>query len=122
MGRLASLRFEARLPLLAQRHAAAGSAELTLPDKEVLTVKEVARALDCHLSSVWRFMLRGVRGHRLPSFFVGSRRRVRRDDVVAWLQLINAGRHDAAHVPATKPADRNRDGERTERELIEAGF
>ena len=44
-----------------------------LPDKESCSLREVVTALDKNISTCWRWVLHGVRGHKLPTFFVGGR-------------------------------------------------
>jgi len=38
---------------------------ITLPDEDSFTVKETARMLGVHISTTWRYILRGIRGHKL---------------------------------------------------------
>ena len=96
---------------------------IRLPDKDSLTIREVAAALGIHISSAWRHILHGAHGHILPSFFVGSRRRVRRVDVEAWLAAINGDRHDATQGNRRDHRDRrDREAERVARELEKEGL
>jgi excisionase family DNA binding protein len=65
-----------------------------LPDKDSLTVREVANAMGMHVSSVWRHILHGIRGHKLRAIRVGGRRRVLRSDLEAFLEDLNSVRDE----------------------------
>jgi len=62
-----------------------------LPDKEHFNLREVASALDVHAATVWRWALKGLRGIKLPTFLVGGRRYVRREDLESFLDALNNG-------------------------------
>ena len=64
----------------------------SLPER--LTINEVARQLNVHISTVFRWTLRGVRGRRLKSFLVGGRRYVGADDLVQFLRPHQESRQD----------------------------
>lgn len=49
-------------------------------------------------ATVWRWVLRGAKGHRLESVFVGSRRYVTRDSIAAWLAAINSEQSSRSRV------------------------
>jgi hypothetical protein len=91
---------------------------IKLPDKDFFSPREVAKALDLHVSTVFRFMLKGVRGAKLRWHLIGARRRIGRAEFLAWLEAINDDRHD------TKPESRrdqrarhDRDAQFVERQL-----
>src|SRR5437016_6201811 len=46
---------------------------------------QTATGLGVHSATVWRWMLRGVRGRKLASIQVGGRRYIRREDLEAFL-------------------------------------
>jgi len=54
--------------------------------KERLTLNEVAKRLKVHVATVYRWTLQGVRGRRLPSFFIGGRRFVTLSDLEWFIQ------------------------------------
>ena len=47
-----------------------------LLDSPRLSINEAARRLGVHSSSLWRWVLTGVRGRKLPTILVGARRYV----------------------------------------------
>ncbi len=69
---------------------------INLPDQDSLTVREVARALGVHISTSWRYLLHGIRGHKLRAIRVGGRRRVLRSDLETFLENLNSV-HDEVH-------------------------
>ncbi|MCH9656030.1 MAG: helix-turn-helix domain-containing protein [Planctomycetes bacterium] len=54
--------------------------------EERLTLNEVAKRLKVHVATVYRWTLQGVRGRRLPSFFIGGRRYIKLSDLEWFLQ------------------------------------
>jgi excisionase family DNA binding protein len=98
--------------------------EIKVPDKEIFTVKEIAAVLDVHIATAWRYLERGVRGQRLPSFRIGpKRRRVGRRALLAWLEAINDDHHDAAQDRHHEQrARQDRQAEAVERALAAEGF
>ena len=62
-----------------------------------LSLNEVAGALGIHVATVWRWVLRGVRGRKLPSVMIGGRRYVARKALATFL--------DAQNVPSDKISD-----------------
>ena len=67
-----------------------------LSGEDRFSINQIARLLRKHSGTIWRWVLRGVRGHRLRSFHVGGRRYVTRKDLEAFLSAINAtGKPDA---------------------------
>jgi hypothetical protein len=100
------------------------SIEIRLPDKEIFTVKEIAAVLDIHIATAWRYLERGVRGQRLPSFRIGpKRRRVGRRALLEWLEAINAD--DLISEPEDRRAHQarqEREARQVEQALIVEGF
>jgi len=66
---------------------------------ERASLNQVARELQVHVSSIWRWALKGVRGRRLRTIMIGGRRYVERGDLERFL---NEGR------PRSDSPDRNR--------------
>lgn len=54
-------------------------------DNDRLTVNQVAKRLPVHVATVWRWVIRGVRGKRLNSHLVGGRRYIFGRDLLAFL-------------------------------------
>lgn len=54
-------------------------------NSERYTLKQVAKDLNVHIASIWRWVLHGVRGHKLPTILIGGRRYVLRQDLEAFL-------------------------------------
>lgn len=67
---------------------------------EFIAVNDLANHLPGRPSraTVWRWLLRGVKGHRLESTLVGGRRFVRSSSLKAWLAAINHSSPDAAQI------------------------
>ena len=61
---------------------------------ERLSLNEVAKQLNVHISTVFRWSFRGVRGRRLKSFLVGGRRYVDADDLAQFLRPHRESRQD----------------------------
>lgn len=49
-------------------------------------------------ASVWRWISKGVRGHRLASFVIGSRRYVTPESIAEWLAAINESCSDVPPI------------------------
>lgn len=60
-----------------------------LPDEDRLSMSETARLLKRHSATIWRWVLRGIRGYRLRSIHVGGRRYITRQDLEAFLAAVN---------------------------------
>ena len=57
----------------------------------LVSVREVAHQLGCSDSCVWKWVARGA----LPSLKVGTLRRIREQDLEAWVRL-GMGKHGKA--------------------------
>ena len=68
-----------------------------LLDAPRLTVIQAARRVGVHPSSLWRWILTGARGRKLPTIFVGARRYV----LVAELEAYLASGLTSASPPVT---------------------
>jgi hypothetical protein len=89
------------------------------PDSRV-SLTRLARDLGVSTSTVWRWALKGIRGHRLPCIHLGGRRYVTRAAFAAWLDATQAEQSTATHEVCT---NRQREAaiSRAERELELAG-
>ncbi len=67
---------------------------------ERFSVTETARRLGVHVSTVWRWIHRGIRGRRLETVRVGGRRYVLRETLESFLI---SGSADASETPGTPP-------------------
>jgi len=70
-----------------------------LLDSPRLSITEAARRLGVHPSSLWRWILTGARGRKLPTILVGARRYV----LVADLEAFLAAGRTSAPPAATQP-------------------
>lgn len=75
------------------------------------SLTEVAKLLHVHPSTVWRWKLRGVRGHRLQTVVIGGTRYVLEADLNKFLVAMNDGvvplddDHDARATVAAAQLD-----------------
>lgn len=58
---------------------------LSIQNSKRYSMYEVARLIDVHVATIWRWSLNGVRGRKLKTFLVGGRRFVRASDLEAFL-------------------------------------
>lgn len=71
------------------------------------TINQLARREHLHASTIWRWLLHGVRGTKLRSIRVGGRRFILESDWRAFDTALNADLKDATADPApTAPAER----------------
>lgn len=89
---------------------------------DLLPLSEIARRYDLHVSTVYRWCLRGVRGRRLRSIMLGGTRRVRADDVEEFIAACTAAAEPVPQERITPPAWRKRQHARAERECEAAGL
>lgn len=80
-----------------------------------LSVNQLARRENLHVSTVWRWMLHGVRGTKLRSVRVGGRRYITEADWSDFTATLNADLTDAPAAPT--PAAVSVRSERARREL-----
>lgn len=64
---------------------------MKLIDSKRLTMSQAARRLGVHVSTVWRWRLRGVRGQRLKTVVIGGTRYVLETDLHKFLSDLNGG-------------------------------
>ena len=79
------------------------------------SVNQLARREALHSSTVWRWMLHGVRGTKLRSIRVGGRRYITEADWADFSAALNADLRDAPAVPT--PAAVSARSERARHEL-----
>lgn len=72
-----------------------------------------------HISTIWRWIQRGTRGHRLETCYVGGRRYTSAEAVARFLANLNS---DGAPAPAEPSKRRQRQIDQAEAELARAGI
>ena len=82
-----------------------------------VSLTKLAREQGVHVSTVWRWALRGVRGHRLECFSLGGRRYTTRE---AFERFIAHTTTKGCPRPET-PRQRQRSIDAAERELDQLG-
>jgi hypothetical protein len=93
---------------------------LKLPDKDPTPVNELARALDKHVATVYRWgSPRGVRGHRLRLARIGGRTVVFRRDLESFLAALNS---DSAPGPSNQTHEAQVREELIDAQLDAEGF
>jgi hypothetical protein len=86
-----------------------------------LTLSQAARHLNLHVSTVWRWQLRGVRGVRLETILLGGTRYTSHEALERFTTACTAAAD--GRVPAARTTtQRQRQIEQAERELAEAGI
>jgi uncharacterized protein DUF1580 len=92
--------------------------------EDLLTASEVAKLLPGrpHACTIWRWMTRGVRGHKLESLFLSGARRTTKSAVCFFLAQVTADADGHAPAPAPTAAQRLQQIEQAERELDDAGI
>jgi hypothetical protein len=85
-----------------------------------LSLSKAAQHLGVNVSTVWRWTLRGVRGHRLESALVGGLRFTSHEAIDRFTQAINAGPGEAPQVRT--PKQRQAADDRAAKRLTAAGI
>ena len=93
---------------------------IKLPGKDRFTVREVSQIVDKHVSTIFRWALRGIRGHRLRLVLIGGQRYVLRQDLLAFFHAINE--ESATPSTACTATRRQQQIDQAAAELAEAGF
>lgn len=62
-------------------------------DEPRMTMSAAASRLGVHISTLFRWAQRGVRGRKLPTVVIGGQRYVLERDLEQFLEALNAGRH-----------------------------
>ena len=78
-----------------------------------ISLNALARREGVHLSTCWRWCLRGCKGHKLESFNVGGKKFTTLPAYERWLAKINGAKMSAAQTPR----QRDRAIDAAEREL-----
>lgn len=95
------------------------------PKAEVcrLPVNQLARREHLHVSTIWRWMLHGVRGIKLRAVRVGGRRFILESDWLAFSGALNADLTNAPvdPTPSTVTARAERAGRELDAVLGDAG-
>lgn len=86
-----------------------------------LTLSEAARHLGLHVSTLWRWQLRGVRGVRLETILLGGIRHTSHEALERFTAACTAAAEGSQPTVRTTH-QRERDIEAAERELAEAGI
>lgn len=84
-----------------------------------MSITELARREKVAVSTAWRWMLRGCRGHRLETFAVGGKRYTTAEAFSRFVAATN-GQSNVAPVASAKA--RQSRIEQAERELSAAGI
>lgn len=93
---------------------------IDIENESLLTLAQAAKRIPGRpsLRTVWRWCLKGVDGHRLENVKVGSRRYT---SVEAIRRFVERGTNTASAQPSAA-RHRQRDVDRAEAELAEAGY
>ena len=84
-----------------------------------LRMAEAAHRTGVNLSTVWRWVLRGVRGHKLESALIGGQRFTSAESLARFVEKINS---PGTNITAVRtPTQREKAIAAAERELKEAG-
>lgn len=70
-----------------------------LTERPRISLPDLARRECVHLSTAWRWCLRGVGGHRLESISIGQRRYTTGPAYERWINIINGGTAAANETP-----------------------
>lgn len=63
-----------------------------------ISFNDLSKELDVSVSTVWRWTVRGIRGHRLESFSLGGRRFTTRAAFTRFLIATNRGRIESGET------------------------
>ncbi len=89
-------------------------------EQELITVTQAAKSIPTrpHIATVWRWIERGCRGHRLQSWLIGGQRYTSLAAIEEFLQRINS---DSARSAPMTAKTRERAIAQAERELSDMG-
>jgi hypothetical protein len=99
------------------KHPAKAVAMAKLLSEQRIALTDLARRENVHLSTCWRWCLRGCKGHVLESFSVGGKKFTTIPAFERWLAAINGERV----VGGETPHQRERAIDRAERKADELG-
>lgn len=96
---------------------------IDLTREEPILLTEAAKLLPNrpHLSTLWRWFQRGVKGHRLETLVIGGKRYTSREALQRFADRLTAASTDG-RTPALSTRQRERQIEAAERELTDAGI
>jgi len=96
---------------------------IDIHSEHLLTLTEAAKTLPGRvaLSTIWRWMQRGVRGVRLQTVLVGGLRYTSREALQRFVEATTAAA-DGQPIPARTSRQRQKAIEQAERELAKAGI
>lgn len=94
---------------------------MQLLDQQFISITEAAKLVPgrVHISTCWRWINRGVRGHRLQTWMIGGLRKTTREALEDFLARLNPDAARVASVSTTR--QRERAIAAAERELDAAG-
>jgi hypothetical protein len=84
-----------------------------------LSPSQAAGTLDVSVGTVWRWLLKGVKGHKLESAIIGGRRFTSQESLSRFVAKLNAGPGETPQVRT--PKQRERAVSQAEAELMRAG-
>lgn len=95
---------------------------IDIKSEDVITFAEASRSLPGRpsLSTLWRWHARGIRGVKLETVVIGGIRYVSREALQRFADRLTEQSDDS--VPVRTARQRERDIERAERELADAGI
>jgi hypothetical protein len=73
-----------------------------------IPINTLARELSVHVSTVWRWTLRGVRGHRLERITIGGRTYTTREAFERFVSATNGEKLPARRTNRQREADQRR--------------
>ena len=95
-------------------------ARIDFLSEQRLSLAEAAKLLGVHVTTAWRWILRGVRGHRLEAGYVGGRRFTTIESLERFIAAINTSPGETPPVRRSK--QRERTIARAESDLKTAGI
>ncbi len=96
---------------------------MTLLKEKRLSLTELARREGVSIPTVWRWRKKGVKGVRLESFLVGSRRYTTFESFSRWVERTTAAADgEQPSTPTRTNRQRQAEIDRAERELEAAGI
>jgi len=99
------------------KHTTTADPIIRLLSETRISLSALARREGVHVSTVWRWTLRGIRGHRLACFNVGAKKFTTLQSYERWLLLTNGD----AVATGTSSRQRQREIDNAERRAAELG-
>lgn len=93
----------------------------TILDQRLITIKEAANSIPTrpHFATIWRWIERGCRGHKLQSWLVGGQRYTSLEAIETFLAAING---DSPKSASMTPKNREKAISQVEQELADMGI